>query len=46
MATDIAKKWNNQWWTEVVKKKKASLPTIHNVRAKKAKRVKKMKSLD
>lgn len=46
MASETAVKWNNQWWTEVVHKKKHALPTIHNVRAKKAKRVKRIKSLD
>lgn len=46
MATEKAKQWNNQWWTEVVKKKATALPVIHNVRAKKAKRIKRIKSLD
>lgn len=46
MATEKAKQWNNQWWAEVVHKKKTALPTIHNVRAKKAKRVKRIKFLD
>lgn len=36
MATEKAKQWNDQWWTEVVHKKKTALPVLHNVRAKKS----------
>ncbi len=46
MASDTAKQWNNQWWTEVVHKKKNALPTMHNVRAKRAKKVKRIKPID
>lgn len=46
MPNDKQKQWNDQWWTEVVHKKKHALPIIHNVRAKKVKRVKRIKSLD
>lgn len=38
-ASETAKKWNNQWWKEVVHQKKSALPPTRNVR-KKVKRAK------
>lgn len=37
-APETARRWNDQWWQKVVKQKKTALPTIHNVRPKKAKK--------
>jgi len=37
-AHEPAKKWNNQWWEEVVHKRKHALPAIKNVRPRKKKK--------
>ena len=29
-ATETAKKWNNQWWEEIVKKRKDTPEKTHN----------------
>jgi len=39
-APDSAKKWNDQWWKEVVQQKKTALPPTRNVRGVKKKKPK------